>query len=319
MANGILRFENGGNKSTQGPGSTIAYEPPWIEQMRRGFLDNAWKWAAQPTPVPVRQYAGLDPFEMGARALTPGLGGFQPYLRQAGGAYGQGLGALGQGVQAGFAGAQAYDPSMGQAFFNPYEDQVVQRSLDDVYKNFAQQDMQARSGAVGAGAYGGGRGRLMAQERFNQLGKGMSGTAGQLRSQGYSQAQQQAQNAFMDQQQRMQRAGQMGMQGAGLYGQMGQGIAGLGQTGQGLLASQINLLNTLGGQGRGIQDAMYGAQYDAATGLAQEPIQRLSALANLIQGMLPETMGTGITTNYGNVSDQGTVIIDLLKKLFGGS
>ena len=64
---------------------------------------------------------------------------------------------------------------------------------------------------------------------------------------------------------------------------------------------------------------MYGAQYDAATGLAQEPIQRLSALANLIQGMLPETMGTGITTNYGNVSDQGTVIIDLLKKLFGGS
>ena len=256
---------------------------------------------------------------MGARALTPGLGGFQPYLQQAGGAYGQGLGALGQGMQAGFAGAQAYDPSMGQAFFNPYEDQVVQRSLDDVYKNFAQQDMQARSGAVGAGAYGGGRGRLMAQERFNQLGKGMSGTAGQLRSQGYSQAQQQAMNAFQNQQQRMQRAGQMGMQGAQGYGTLGRGIAGLGQMGQGLLANQINLLNTLGGQGRGIQDAMYGAQYDAATGLAQEPIQRLSALANLISGMLPKTMGTGITTQYGNVSDQGTLIRDLIDELFGGS
>jgi len=313
----LLKRQTGGTTATssEGPGSTIAFEPPWVEQMRRGFLDNAWNWASQPTPVPVRQYAGFDPFEMGARALTPGLGGFQPYLQQAGGAYGQGLGALGQGMQAGFAGAQAYDPSMGQAFFNPYEDQVVQRSLDDVYKNFAQQDMQARSGAVGAGAYGGGRGRLMAQERFNQLGKGMSGTAGQLRSQGYSQAQQQAMNAFQNQQQRMQRAGQMGMQVAQGYGTLGRGIMGLGQTGQGLLANQINLLNTLGGQGRGIQDAMYGAQYDAATGLAQEPMQRLSVLANLIQGMLPQTMGTGITTSYGNVAGQDVLLSKLLEAL----
>ncbi len=109
------------------------------------------------------------------------------------------------------------------------------------------------------------------------------------------------------------------MQGAQGYGTLGRGIAGLGQMGQGLLANQINLLNTLGGQGRGIQDAMYGAQYDAATGLAQEPIQRLSALANLISGMLPKTMGTGITTQYGNVSDQGTLIQDLINELFGGS
>lgn len=318
MIDKLLKRQTGGT-STQGPGSTIAFEPPWIEQMRRGFLDNAWKWAAQPTPVPVRQYAGLDPFEMGARALTPGLGGFQPYLQQAGGAYGQGLGALGQGMQAGFAGAQAYDPRMGQAFYNPYENQVVQTALGDVYDQYAQQDIGQRASAVGQGAFGGGRGRLMAEERARQLGRGMTETAGRLRQQGFSQAQQQAMNAFQNQQQRMQRAGQMGMQGAGLYGQLGQGIAGLGQTGQGLLANQINLLNTLGGQARGIQDAMYGAQYEAATGLAQEPLQRLSALANLISGMLPKTMGTGITTQYGNVSDQGTLLRDLINELFGGS
>ena len=302
---------------TYGPESTIGFEAPWVEQMRRGYLDNLWNLTRQPMPVPIRGVAGLDPFEMGARALTPGLGGFQPYLQQAGGAYGQGLGALGQGVQAGFAGAQAYDPSMGQAFFNPYEDQVVQRSLDDVYKNFAQQDMQARSGAVGAGAYGGGRGRLMAQERFNQLGKGMSGTAGQLRSQGYSQAQQQAQNAFMDQQRRMQQAGQMGMQGAGMYGQMGQGIAGLGQMGQQLLRNQIATLSGLGQTGRGIEDAMYGSQYDASSQLAKEPYQRMQFLAQMLQGMFPQGPRTGITTTYNPQQGTPPNMAEILSNFFG--
>jgi hypothetical protein len=315
----IKSYEDGGYVSGEfGPTSTIGFEAPWVEQMRRGYLDNLWSLTQSPMPVPVRGVAGLDPFEMGARALTPGLGGFQPYLQQAGGAYGQGLGALGQGVQAGFAGAQAYDPSMGQAFFNPYEDQVVQRSLDDVYKNFAQQDMQARSGAVGAGAFGGGRGRLMAQERFNQLGKGMSGTAGQLRSQGYTQAQQQAQNAFMDQQRRMQQAGQMGMQGAGMYGQLGQGIAGLGQMGQQLLRNQIATLSGLGQTARGIQDNMYGAQYDASSQLAKEPYQRMQFLASMLQGMFPQGPRTGITTTYNPQSPNDPNFLSLLQDFFGG-
>ena len=317
MSKGLLRLDNGGATSTQGPGSTIAFEPPWIEQMRRGFLDNAWNWAGQPTPIPTQQFSGLDPYEMQARNLTSGLGGFQPYLQQGAGAYGQGLGMLGQGMQAGFAGAQAYNPNMGQAFFNPYEDQVVQRSLDDVYKNFSQQDMQARSGAVGSGAYGGGRGRLMAQERFNQLGKGMSGTAGQLRSQGYSQAQQQAQNAFTDQQQRMQQAGQMGMQGAQMYGNLGQGIAGLGSTGQQLLRNQMATLGGLGQTARGIQDTMYGSQYDAANQLAKEPYQRMQFLSSMMQGMFPQGPTTGISTVYNPQNPNNPDFLNVLKELFG--
>tara|TARA_R110002012_G_scaffold1305_5_gene5374 strand:- start:2121 stop:3089 length:969 start_codon:yes stop_codon:yes gene_type:complete len=315
--------ENNYYSGEYGPSSTIGFEAPWVEQYRRGFFDNLTNLTRNPMPTPMRGVAGLDPFEMRARSLSGGLGGFQPYLQQAGGAYGQGLGALGQGTQAGYMGAQAYNPSMGQAFFNPYEDQVVQRSLDDVYKNFAQQDMQARAGAVGSGAYGGGRGRLMAQERFNQLGKGMSGTAGQLRSQGYSQAQQQAQNAFTDQQQRMQQAGQMGMQGAQMYGNLGQGIMGLGQTGQQLLRNQMATLGGFGQTARGIQDAMYGSQYDAASQLAKEPYQRMQFLASMMQGMFPQGPTTGIVTQY-NPQDPQTqspwdIIGDFLNFSGGGS
>ena len=301
--------------STQGPGSTISFEPPWMEEMRRGYLGNVWDWAKQPTPIPTQQYAGLDPYELQARGMVGGLGGFQPYIEQAGGAYGEGLGAVGQGVQAGYYGAQGYDPAMGKSFYNPYEEDVVQQSLADVYKSYGEEDVGARAGAVGQGAYGGGRGRLMAEERFKQLGKGMAQTAGGLRQQGYTSAQQQAQNAFAYQQARMQRAGQMGIQGAGMYGQLGQGIAGIGQMGQDMLMNQINLTNTLGSQARGIADKRLAAQYQTAQGLAGEPLNRLAALGKMIIGMLPGTKGTGITATAGGSAEQGQALIDLLKQL----
>ena len=303
------------DETTHGPGTTVSFEPPWIEQMRRGFLDNAWKWAGQPTPIPTQQFAGLDPYEMQARNLTSGLGGFQPYLQQGAGAYGQGLGTLGQGMQAGYMGAQAYDPNMGKAFYNPYEDMAVQKALDDVYENWTQQDMGGRADAVGAGAFGGGRGRLMAQERFKQLGRGMSGTAGQMRAQGYTQAQQQAQDAFQNQQQRMQQAGDMGLRGANMYGQLGAGIAGLGEMGQGMLTNQINMMNTMGGQARGIADQRLASQYKTAQGLADEPLARLGGLMKLLTSMFPKTQGTGITTQYGNVDDQEQLLKDLFESL----
>ena len=328
MNTGILRLQDGGTSwedllsgaysSSEGPSTTVSFEPPWIEQMRRGYLGNVWDWAKQPTPIPTQQYAGLDPYELQARGMVGGLGGFQPYIQQAGGAYGQGLGATGQGIQAGYYGAQGYDPAMGKSFYNPYEQDVVQQSLADVYKSFGEEDVGARAGAVGQGAYGGGRGRLMAEERFKQLGRGMTEAAGGLRHQGYTSAQQQAQQAFQDQQARMQRAGQMGMQGAGLYGTLGSGIAGLGQMGQNMLMNQINLTNTLGSQARGIADKRLAAQYQTATGLAGEPLNRLTALASLIKGMMPSTKGAGITTKYGAMENQGDLIKALLD-LLGGS
>ena len=136
----------------------------------------------------------------------------------------------------------------------------------------------------------------------------MAQTAGGLRQQGYSTAQQQAQNAFADQQARMQRAGQMGIQGAGMYGQLGTGLAGIGQAGQDMLMNQINLTNTLGSQARGIADKRLAAQYQTAQGLAGEPLARLGALGKMITGMLPKTQGTGITSTFGSVKDQATVI-----------
>ena len=89
------------------------------------------------------------------------------------------------------------------------------------------------------------------------------------------------------------------MQGAqtaarGLGG-LGQQFGQLGMTGQEGLMNQMNAFNQMGGIGRGIQDQMYGAQFDAANRMAQEPWTRMTMLQNMM-GMLPKF---GARTEFG--------------------
>ena len=63
-------------------------------------------------------------------------------------------------------------------------------------------------------------------------------------------------------------------------------------TGQQGLMNQMGAFNRMGGVGRGIQgDQMYGAQFDAANRMAQEPWQRMQAWGTMMQpGMMPTQM-----------------------------
>ena len=63
------------------------------------------------------------------------------------------------------------------------------------------------------------------------------------------------------------------------------GIAGLGQQGYNMLTGQIDTLAGLGATGRGIQDRTYGAQYTAATQMADEPYMRLQRGQQMLGGL----------------------------------
>ena len=76
---------------------------------------------------------------------------------------------------------------------------------------------------------------------------------------------------------------------AGGLGQMGGMFGQLGMTGQRGLMNQVNAFNQMGQMGRDIQNQMYGAQYDAARQMAQEPWQRMAGLQSML-GMLPRTL-----------------------------
>jgi hypothetical protein len=225
--------------------------------MRRGFLESAGALAKQPIPVPVEQIAPLDPYQMRAREMAGGLGGFTPYLSQ--------------GAEMMQQGAGYYAPSGIQDFYNPYEQDVVQQTMEDLQKANLQQGIIDRAGAISQGAFGGSRGRLMEEERERAFGRGMTEGIGGLRAKGWGQALQGAQTA-----------------GRGL-GTMGQTFAGLGMTGQEGLMNQINAFNQMGGVGRDIQQQMYGSQYDAASRMAQEPWRRMQGWQGML-GMLPSTI-----------------------------
>ena len=366
-----------GTARGQGPSTTATYEEPSAQAMRRGFLESAFGLARTPTPVAVQQYAGLDPFEMQARQLAGGLGGFTPYIQQGGqmmqeglgvarqgqgalaGAqdmYGQGTGLVGQGTGLYGLGTQLtgqasdyYRPGAASSFYNPYEQDVVQQTLSDLQERSAKQGVADRSQAVSRGAFGGSRGRLMEQERERAFGRGAAEAVGDIRRKGFEGARSAAMTAGQG---LGALGGQLGRFGSGLgtlggqygsfgsglgslggqYGQFGSGLsnvagqyrnlgtgiaglgtnfANLGTTGQTNLLTQINALEGLGRTGRGIQDQMYGAQFDAAGRLAGEPARRLTLLQNML-GMLPQNKAT---TTFG--AEAGTDPIAGILALLG--
>ena len=129
------------------------------------------------------------------------------------------------------------------------------------------------------GQFGSGLGQLGGQ--YGQFGSGLSNVAGQYRN-----------------------------LGTGIAG-LGTNFAGLGTTGQANLLKQINAFEGLGRTGRGIQDQMYGAQFDAAGKLAGEPARRLTLLQNML-GMLPQNKAT---TTFG--AEAGTDPIAGILALLG--
>ena len=114
----------------------------------------------------------------------------------------------------------AFDPSATVSkFFNPYETNVVDRSLADLQRASDIAALQEDANAAQAGAFGGSRAGIVQAERDRNLLDAQARIAAQLRQQGYGQALQQAQQAFEAgqgrQQQLAQLTGQLGQAGAG--------------------------------------------------------------------------------------------------------
>jgi len=282
---------------------------------------------SRPRDIPIEQTAGLTPLQIQARQQAGRLGEYQPYLTEAGRLFGRqeraldeaygylpgareavsgGLGALARAEETAMGTTGMYDPSMALDFYNPFEKQVVQQTLEDINRQARQQDIGLRDQAVSAGAFGGSRGRITQEELARQTGRGAAEAVSGIRSAGFGQAQQQAQQAFEQQRgaqqglasmqaglggqqaQIGQALGGLGQLAAGMGGQFGQiggGLAGLGQQAQGQLGSQINLLNQLGQQGQATQQAALSRQFAGAQQLAGEPMQRLFQGQQLLAGM----------------------------------
>jgi hypothetical protein len=341
------------------PQTGYSFVSPYMEDYSRRLLSSYFGapgeyegLISRPRDIPIEQTAGLTPLQIQARQQAGRLGEYQPYLTEAGRLFGRqeraldeaygylpgareavtgGLGALQRAEQTAMGTTGMYDPSMAQNFFNPYEDQVVQQTLEDIGRQSAQQDIGLRDRAVSAGAFGGSRGRITQEELARQTGRGAAEAVSGIRSAGFGQAQQQAQQAFEQQRgaqqglatmqagvggqqaQLGQALGGLGQLAAGMGGQFGQiggGLAGLGQQSQQQLGNQVNLLNQLGQQGQATQQAALSRQFAGAQQLSQEPLQRLLTGQQLLAGspMGGISGGTGTSAYQRGVYQQPTAL-----------
>ena len=192
----------------------------------------------------------------------------------------------------------AYDPMMTQQYFNPYEDRVVQQTIDDIMKAGDKQDIAARAQAISAGGESafGSRARLGADERREALGRGLGDALSGIRSRGFTEAQQTGMGEFA-RQRAAERAAASGLGGfAGSRLGADQGLASnLQGFGQSEAAARSGLAGGLlgigaqrgaGASGLGAQLAQYGGQM-AGIG---------SNLEGLNRGQRSELMGLGATS-----------------------
>jgi len=352
----------------------IVKEDPKVEAYRLGLLQDVkdlvtGRITDQSALPPAYQVAGLSGLEQQAATLgQAGIGAYVPYLQGAVDQVtaGQGLiedaalPTLGQGQEyllesgrlaqqlrelpykwqeaAGegmLASAGTFDPTMQtDAFMNPYENQVVQQTMQDIADQGARQQAQARAGAVSSGAFGGARSGIMEAELAKNILREQGRAAGNIRAQGYESARAAAQKAFEDTQQRR-LASSQGLGGLGIqYGQLsqadiaqmqniGQGLgalsnqyAGLGaqaanlglqQAGLGEMAQRSNLgdvqmLTALGGMQRGQQQAELDALRRTRMEQLAAPYQQLGFLSDIYRG----TPTSQATITQQNTQDPST-------------
>ena len=192
----------------------------------------------------------------------------------------------------------AYDPSMTQQFYNPYEDRVVQQTIDDIMEAGEKQDIAARAQAISAGGESafGSRARLGAEERREAFGRGLAEALGNIRSRGFSEAQQTGLGEFARQKQ-AERAAAQGLGGfAGSRLGAGQSLAsslqGLGQSEAAARAGLAGGLLGIGAQ-RGASASGLGAQLAGYGGQLAGVGTTLDALG---RGQRSELMGLGATS-----------------------
>jgi len=244
------------------------------------------------SPTPVQQTAGLSPLEMEAmRGAYGGVGSFQPFLDANQRAILEGIGltrdATGVARQ---AADMQFDPStMIQDYFDPYEDRVVQQTIDDVFKagEIADVGQRARDIRTGGESAFGSRARLTADERRAALGRGLGEALAGIRSGGFRDARGAAMGEFGRQRGAQERFG------ATLAG-AGRGIAGLGASLGGLGREAVTLgekqraeLARLGGTARDLKETGLGRAFAAQTADRFAP----ATAATFVKGFLPTYQG----------------------------
>jgi hypothetical protein len=195
--------------------------------------------------------AGMDPLQTQAQQLAvSGIGGYQPFLQSA----------------AASAGPTAY-----QQFMSPYQQDVINTTLAEFDRKTQMGLPALAQQAISAGAFGGGREGVQRAEYLSGADRNRAALQAQLLQQGFTQAQNLAQQNLANQLQ-------------------------LGGAQQAFLGQDVGALSTLGAQNQAQQQAELAAQQQLAQAQLQQPIQAAQTygqgVTSLIAGYPGQTQQT---------------------------
>lgn len=237
---------------------------PFQEDFLADIFAQAEALKDTPMPFAPQQLAGLSETQQQAAQLgKAGIGSYLPYM-QAATLAAQQSGAFNQ-------------PGAVTQFMNPFEQAVIDQSMQDIARSGQMQQNQLAAQAAGAGAFGGSRGALAQAELTRNILDQQARTAAQLRASGFGQAQQAAQQAA-------QLAGQQAAQFGTMAGQ----------------AQQFGTqdINTLLGLGS-MEQSQAQAALDVArqNALAQQalPFQQVGFMSDIFRGV-PSLQQTSTAT-----------------------
>lgn len=253
----------------------IVKESPEIEAIKLGLLRSAKKLSDKPITLPIQEVAKMSGLQdVAIASASPeegGIGGYQPYLEQAGYSVGDAFAAL--------------DPAGLSQYMNPYQ-QAVQDEINRAYDIQATQGSLAAVGQPGGpSAFGGSRAEIAQQEI--------------ARNRASALAQAQAQNFLQAQQRQLAQADALGT--------LGLRQAALGEQAQRQGIMDIETQFNLGKQQQAQQQAELEAKRQSDLAQLYEPYQRYSFLSDIYKGA-PSSQQTIASATAPNVSPAQTYL-----------
>ena len=213
------------------------------------------------------QVAAQDALQRRAQTTAlAGLGSFQPFVQQAQ-----------------IASAAAISPQITQQFMSPYQQQVIDTTLNEFDRQAQAQEQRIRDQAIASGAFGGGREGVLQSEFRTGSDRERALLQAGLLQQGFGQAQQLAAQRFNQQQ-------------------------GLAQLVPGLQRQDVGTLGQLGALNQAQRQAQLDAQREAARQAAFQPQEQVDRYANIVTGIMGGYPGQTQTTNVPNPTPLQTAL-----------
>ena len=267
---------------------------PFLETVTKDYAKDIGALTSQPlaTAAFAPKVAPQDQYQAEAYGRVPGgIGAYEPYITGAGAA-GMAPGAAQMGATAAttLGGVPSYltqagaysGPEAYKDFMSPYQEQVIQKTLDEY-------DIQAGKGLAGigqlaakSGNLGGGREGVARAEYQSSSDRNRALLQAQMLQGGFGQAQQAAGQAYGQQMGLGQAQGMLGQQQLGV-GQYQQGLAGLVPQ---LYGQDTAAYGAAGAQQQAQAQAEADATREAARMEAYEPYERLGYLGTGVTGLL---------------------------------